>query len=401
MKLYNQQMIKSINKKQVYLLINNYPGISRAEIATSTNLSKTTVSALTDELIQESFIIDTGASGTSRIGRKPNSLYVNDIKNGFIVVNWHKRNIEIALVGAGLGVKEMMDICIDIQMDYVIQIKTAITNFIHDFAVNRSILGICFIVPGIVNQEKKSIYSRVLNFEDDTDIISRLRNAIPNYPIAIFNDTACYAYAENIFGDNDLRNKNYAYLNINEGIGATLVNDGKILRGANGMSTQFGHFSINRNGHKCICGNRGCLENEIGELALPRRINDFGLTSYFENPELVLFRDIGKLAQEDEKSIEVLLDALAQDLGYGLSNLIVMFHPEKIIIGGKGKKLGEIFIEKVRNNVGQVGFMHFVKNVGIEYTSLGEEAAISGAVKYFVDMHFGFIEDMNGKLYLS
>lgn len=60
MKKYNQSLIKDQNKKQVYQLIEDMPGISRAQIAELMKVSKTTVSALADELMQEGFIIDEG-----------------------------------------------------------------------------------------------------------------------------------------------------------------------------------------------------------------------------------------------------------------------------------------------------------------------------------------------------
>ena len=73
-KKYNQLLIKDNNKKQIYQLIEDFPGISRTQIAEQLKLSKTTVSALVDEMRQEMFVIDEGASESSRQGRKPIAL---------------------------------------------------------------------------------------------------------------------------------------------------------------------------------------------------------------------------------------------------------------------------------------------------------------------------------------
>lgn len=399
MKIFSQQIIKSTNKKQIYSLINDIPGISRAQLAAITKLSKTTVSALTDELIQERYIVDEGAAESNKMGRKPNSLAVNSRDNCFVVLNWHKRNAEIALVDAGIHIKQCRDEALDESCDYVPQLKKILTGFIEESCQGKRVLGICIIVPGIIDTEKKSIYSMVLSVEGENNSILRLREKIPDYPMAFFNDTACFAYAENVYGS--MEGKSYVYLNLNEGIGATLVYEGNILKGANGMATQFGHFSIHRDGKPCICGNRGCLENEIGELALTRRAKELGVSDRFGETDYIMFRDVGRLAERQDEKALMLMDALAQDLSFGLSNLIVMFHPECIVIGGMGRKLGQLFLDKVVGYVKETGFLQFVSDVELKYTSLKEEAVLLGAAKYFTDMHLQFMEDMQDKLILS
>ena len=87
------------------MLISENPGISRVNLAARTELSKTTVSALVDELIQEGRIVDEGAVESKRQGRRPNSLAVNDRRDCVIVLNWRKRTIQVSLVSAGFEVE--------------------------------------------------------------------------------------------------------------------------------------------------------------------------------------------------------------------------------------------------------------------------------------------------------
>ena len=103
--MINQQVIKAVNKKKIYMLISENPGISRVNLAARTELSKTTVSALVDELIQEGRIVDEGAVESKRQGRRPNSLAVNDRRDCVIVLNWRKRTIQVSLVSAGFEVE--------------------------------------------------------------------------------------------------------------------------------------------------------------------------------------------------------------------------------------------------------------------------------------------------------
>lgn len=394
----NQQLIKSGNKKKLYMLIAENPGISRANLAAVTKLSKTTVSALVDELIQGGHIVDEGTMESQGIGRKPNSLRVNQRDEGVIVLNWKKRTIQLALVSAAFEILAFDEETIDYSQDCVTQIKGLLDGFIFQYASKKYILGICLVIPGMIDNVNKRIISMVLPIDREEPIIEKLREAIKDYPIAIFNDSACFAYAENTFGE--VKAKNYFYLNISEGIGACLVQDGEFLRGATGMGMQFGHFSIDRDGELCACGNRGCLENRIGEIALAMRAQECGALEAFEGSEQILFRDVGRLATEGNPKVIALVEALARDLGYGLCNLITLFHPEAIIIGGMGLKLGEVFLKQVIHEVKSVGFQIFASDVDISFTRLKEDALFQGAVKYYLDMHYDFTEDMNGKLFL-
>jgi len=387
-----------MNKKQIYRIINDCMGISRVKIAGITKLSKTTVSALVDELIREGYIIDEGAIESKRQGRKPNSLIVNYQLCFIVVINCHKHNLEIALVNSAIHIIFCREVPLTDSEDYIAQLKIIFENFITDNCIGLRILGVCVVVPGIVDAEKEKIISLVLSLEDDNHAIQQLREAISDYPLAIFNDSACLAYAENIFGA--MQKDNGAYININEGVGAALYSDGKMFRGANGMATQFGHFSIDPKGAACICGNRGCLENAIGELALEKRIKENGLTNLFKDKKPILFRDVGDLAKARNEPVLQMLDQLALDFSYGLGNLITLFHPKLIIIGGTGRKLGLVFLDNVKRHLKATGFQPFVMDVDIQYTKLDEGAVLRGAAKYFLDTHFNFEDTTSSKLFL-
>lgn len=398
MGVYNQQTIKAVNKKNIYMLINADPGISRIQLANVTNLSKTTVSALVDELIQEGYITDEGSVESNRQGRKPNSLVVNSDGNCFIVINWRKRILETAIVTSSFEVEHVNETEVKTGENYAAQIENQIRECIEHKCENKKILGICLVVPGMIDSEQEEIISMVLTLDEKQKVIQELRTRIPGYPLAVFNDTACLAYAENAFGD--MKGRNYVYLNMNEGVGAALVYEGNILKGATGMGTQFGHFSVDKNGEKCVCGNRGCLENRIGELALAKIAKECNAEETFQNFSPILFKHVGSLAVEGNQDAMKIIEALVTDLSYALGNLIAMFNPESVVIGGMGRKLGDIFLNELQKNVKATGFQQFVSKVDIRFTRLKEEALLQGAAKYYMDMHYKFLEDMTDKLFL-
>ncbi|MCB7319205.1 ROK family transcriptional regulator [Lacrimispora sp. 210928-DFI.3.58] len=394
MKKYNQILIKNNNKKQVYQLIEDIPGISRTQIADQMKVSKTTVSALVDELMQEGYVVDEGASVSNRQGRKPNSLTVNSRDNVVIVLNWHKDSLEIGLVDSAMNITMCREYDMRNKADALAELGACFESFQESQCVGVKVMGVCVIVPGMIDERHDKIISVVLPAgEQGSYRISRLREMIKGYPLAILNDTACFAYAENAFGN--LESKNYIYININDGVGAALLHGGVLLGGASGMSTQFGHVSVDRNGYPCMCGNRGCLENQIGELALPRLFEEFGLENRKIAGEKLLFKDLVALVKAGDAKAEALMAAMAEDLAYALCNAASLFHPEAVIIGGIGRKLGDTFLAMLKEKMGQMGFRQFVSDVDTEYTTLGEASVVRGAAKYYINQYFRF-NDMDG-----
>ncbi len=96
--MINQQLIKDTNMKQLYSSIYTNPGISRAALAKQSQLSKTTVSTLVDELIERKFVVDGGIGESESTGRKPNCLYVRTNSYYVVVLNWVENTICACLI---------------------------------------------------------------------------------------------------------------------------------------------------------------------------------------------------------------------------------------------------------------------------------------------------------------
>ncbi len=392
MKKYNQILIKDNNKKLIYQLIEEFPGISRVRLAEQLKLSKTTVSALVDELLQENYVIDQGAQVSSHQGRRPNSLMVNNKNNYIIVINWRKDNAEIALVDSAMNINFCKAYDMKNTSDSLGKLGSCYQDFIESECVSIRILGVCVIFPGMIDEKHDRLISVVLPNEKSGNYrISRLKKIIKEYPLAILNDTACFAYAENVF--EKLNEDSYIYININDGVGAAIIHDGHLLSGASGMASQFGHFSVDRNGHSCACGNKGCLENQIGEMALPRLFQQYGIKSPRKDGEKIMFKDLAQLVKKGDENAAKLMEAMAEDFAYALCNAIALFHPKFVVIGGIGRKLGDDFLTMVRQNMKSFGFQQFVSDVEVIYTKLGEASVVRGAAKYYMNSYFRF-DDM-------
>lgn len=336
--MITQHLIRSGNLRQIYQLIDQNIGISRARLAKITKLSKTTVSSLVDELIAGGYVLDCGAGASQQQGRRPNVLRVNGAGNVVAVISWRRARLDIALVAADSKVLLRSQVPLAEQDDGVEKITRAFFETLLPAVGSARLMGVSIIIPGIVDGERGRILSTVIGVGFEDPVVERLGRALAGYPVCFLNDTACFAYAESVF--TRIEEKYFAYINVSKGVGACLFADGKMLRGAGAMATQFGHYSIDRNGPECPCGNRGCLERIVGENALGERAAACGLDVSVLAGRKLLYSDVGAMAQNGDVQARALIRGLAQDLAYGVSNLISLFNPSLIIIGGTGVKLG-------------------------------------------------------------
>lgn len=399
MRVMNQHSIKYHHIKWIYTLVSRGQAVSRVQLAQMTGLSKTTVSALVEELIQNGYLIEKGTDNASSPGRKAHLLRINGEGNLVAVVAWHRHELCGALIDAQNRTVMRCEAAMPENGDYVEETVRLLKENLLLQAKHSRVLGVCVVVPSMVDDRKQQIISTVLGLEEGNDAVQRLRKALPGYPMAILNDTACYAYAEYMLGD--IAEDEYIFVNIGKGVGAVLLSKGVMLRGANGMTTQFGHSSVDRNGPLCSCGNRGCLERMIGEGALPELVEKFGLQEAFAGVRKIRFRDLGALTAANDERALALAEHLAEDLAYGLSNLITLFNPQLVVIGGYGMHMGEAFLAFVNQRLKHMGFPQFVQDTRLRFARVDEHAELSGAAGYYLDRHFVFDGSMNDKLILT
>ena len=202
MKFINQQLIKDTNMKHLYTSIYHNPGISRAHLSKQTALSKTTVSTLIDELIERNFILDGGAGESGTTGRKPNQLYIRRNSHFVVVFNWYENRIYTHLVDIA-GTSVFQEACELKQGEaYVSASRNCFQNSVLQHCAPDEILGICVVIAAMIDEKHGEIYSTTISLPsmEGSQILDSLKEAFPDYPVDLLNDTACYSYAEKIYG---------------------------------------------------------------------------------------------------------------------------------------------------------------------------------------------------------
>ncbi|QLQ11440.1 MAG: ROK family glucokinase [Nocardioidaceae bacterium] len=178
-------------------------------------------------------------------------------------------------------------------------------------------------------------------------------------PVVVDNDANAAGLAECRFGAG-VGHRYVMCATLGTGIGGALLIDGRIHRGANGMAGEFGHIQMVEGGHRCPCGNRGCLEQYASGRALEREARELiaanspvahRLTEICDgDPTKLTGPDVTDAAKEgDPLSIELLAD-VGHWLGVGLAGFAAAFDPSLVIIGGGVSDAGNLLLEPTRKS---------------------------------------------------
>jgi glucokinase len=180
-------------------------------------------------------------------------------------------------------------------------------------------------------------------------------------PIFVENDANAAALGEYMFGAGR-GSREVVYLTISTGIGGGVISDGKILTGISGTAAELGHITIDWRGERCNCGNIGCLERITSGTAIARKANraiaegkgDELLTfarTHQQNtgdPRITIELTARTVALAAEAGIPLARDIIAtaaEALGIGLVNIIHIFNPEIIILGGGVTQMGPLLLD--------------------------------------------------------
>lgn len=234
---------------------------------------------------------------------------------------------------------------------------------------NIESIGIAF--PGTVS-ETSVIKAENLGIEN-LEIVTELRKKF-NLPIYIENDAKCAAIAEKEFGS--LKKYDDAlFLIIGTGVGGAVFLDGKLLKPKRYSGFEVGHMVINKNGIKCNCGRKGCFETYCSMRRLKEKISkEFNLNTI----DGIKIREFLDKNQENDKLNEI-LDEYIQDLQTGIANLINIFEPQVISIGGSFGHYG-ILLKKLQDKISKKTELYNKEQIPeIIVADLKNDAGIIGA----------------------
>jgi glucokinase len=205
----------------------------------------------------------------------------------------------------------------------------------------------------------------------------------------VINDANAAALGEFYFGA--ARGvRNFIYITLSTGIGGGIVIDGKIYSGAIGVAGEVGHMTIDDEGPICTCGNRGCWEMLASGTALARearhRIKEGVRTSILEyakgDVEKVTAQVIHNAAEQGDSLAKELIAQTGYYVGVGLVNLINIFNPELIVIGGGLSNIGDMLLEPAFKVARERAYKEAFQAVRFASAGLGRNSGVLGAAAF-------------------
>jgi glucokinase len=205
----------------------------------------------------------------------------------------------------------------------------------------------------------------------------------------LINDAKAAALGECSFGAGRGVN-NLVYLTVSTGIGGGIIIDDKLYFGSSGSAGEVGHMTIDVNGPKCNCGNIGCWETLASGTAVARearrRISGGERSSLTETVEGriedITAEKVGAAAQLGDSLALDIIGKAANYLGVGMVNLVNIFNPDVIIIGGGMAKVGDLLLNPAKQIVRERAFLVSAQAVRIVLAQLGDYAGVLGAAVF-------------------
>nr|PZN03664.1 MAG: serine/threonine protein kinase [Bacillota bacterium] len=385
----NSKYVKKINRMTVLNLIKQHEVVSRQELAELTGLTPPAITGIIRELMEIGLVKEVGLA-KSRGGRRPVKLKFNP-EAGYVL------GIEVTRFETSVCVADLMNVPaqinkIDLDMT---EPETGIPLLINTIKQildqgtreRKNFLGIGVAFPGLLSVKEGKVKRSInLGLKWKGYRVKKAFESNWNLPVFVENNSNASALAERWFGG-AVSYRDLVYINLGEGISAGIIMDDRILHGFQGHAGEIGHIVMVENGPLCNCGNRGCLESMYGVPALLRKVNselplikkDDPLKEAWQTKGKIGIEDVEKCACVEGSYAHELLRQMARHVGLAIADVVNLYNPEAVFLGGKMAKAMGFFMDVIKDTVLTHAFPEIASSTIIELSTLGEKSGVIGA----------------------
>ncbi|QBX54505.1 ROK family transcriptional regulator [Nocardioides seonyuensis] len=363
-----------VKTSDVFELLRDGSPKTRAELARSTGLARSTIAARIDTLIRLGLVAPYG-DAVSTGGRPPSLLALNPTARVVVGVDLgatHARAVLTDLSGRILA-EEREDLDIAEGPEKVLGWVTRTVRSLLRREKRRiaDLAAIGIGLPGPVEHATgRAINPPIMPGWDRYDVPARVRRDL-DVPVLIDNDVNIMALGEKHahFPDVD----DLVFIKVSTGIGAGIISGGSLQRGAMGTAGDVGHVRLRRaDGVACRCGNEGCLEAVAASPALTAELRSVGEDVHSGSDVVDLVRS-GNVA-----AIQVVRQA-GRDMGEVVAMVVNFINPSVVVVGGALSAAGEHLIAGIRETVYQRSLPLATEHLRIVPSAAGERAGVIGA----------------------
>jgi predicted NBD/HSP70 family sugar kinase len=363
--------------------------ISRAEIARKAGLSRSTVSEIIGELLPTGLVAEIGA-GPSRGGRRP--IVLEFQVDAYVVLGVEMGANHVCVALTDLRGRVLNWICRPHPVrDDPRGARGVITELCMkslDPKVTGGIplAGIGVGTPSPVDPARPYHMDEVVMPAWGGDLgLQHLAETL-DVPLMVDNDANLGALAEHWWGAGR-EIDNFVYIKLATGIGAGVVFDGEVRRGATGVAGEIGHVAIDPRGERCVCGLRGCLATKVGASALLERIARLAAAEP-GHPAAAgpwAMRDLLEAALAGDELVLSVVREAGESLGIAVSGLLNVLNPALVVIGGDLARLGPLLIDPLQESIRQRTLVSSMAAAEIRTSELGPQTIAVGAATMILE----------------
>ncbi len=351
---------------------------TRSQLTAITGLNRSTVADLIGELLGLGLVDEAPGAAASGPGRPSPVVHLRPEGSVVLAVEISVDSIALATIGIGGRIYNQVRIArprghFD-PAATIGDIAELARPLLDALPAGHRLVGVGAAVVGIVRRRDGLVHLAPNLGWVELPLGGMLTEALDlGVPVRVANDADLGALGEQRRGGLG-RVRHLVYVSGEVGIGAGVIVDGDPLLGSAGYAGEAGHTLVNPNGQQCRCGSTGCWETEAGEIALLRRAAVEATTG------LAAVEEVARLANDRDEETLAAIAATGRWLGIGISNLINLFNPEVIVLGGLYHRLFEYLEESV-----VAGAQHAVaasrSMAEIRRSAIGANAPLVGAAE--------------------
>jgi glucokinase-like ROK family protein len=353
----NKKLIRAINRFKILQTIRDHKLISRVDITKTTGLSQATVTGITASLIDEGLLLEK-RPGASEGGRPPILIALNPDGAYAVGVYLSISQINVVIIDLEATIRASYEMPLEKQNYAPEAIADKIVQAVQEcmwqanFSRNQ-ISGIGIALPGFVDSQTGLI--RFLpDYQWEKVNLRDLVHKNIDHPTYIENSANSLTLAEQWFGEGRGVD-NFIVVTLEYGVGMGIMINGQLYRGHKGTAGELGHTTIETDGPLCLCGKKGCIEAIVGNNAILREAEAAAQKAEWKPNNLtgITIEEVILAAREGAPCLRNIFARAGRVLAIGLSNLIRIFNPAKIIISGRGVNAGDLLFDSMYNTIPQ------------------------------------------------
>ena len=384
----SQDQIKEMNRANIIKIIKQYGEITKQDIAAALKLSIPTVTANTNQLVEEGLVEEAGV-GDSTGGRKP--MIFKFVENAQYSIGVNITPNRITLLLCNLNNSILDETAFPYEEEYSFEDMLAHLHREINLLLSRNqihkekVSGVGIALPGLVDEDRlvleyaPNIGVRDFDFKTFQEQLQ--------LKLFIENEANVAAYAEIEMGKlGDMRN--VVYLSITEGIGAGIIIDRYIYKSVNKKAGEFGHMRVSNEDSPCNCGRMGCWEIFASKKALLRYFNHYtgSNTSSLEQ----VFCEESFNTPETQAALEEYI----RHLFVGIENIILALSPEFVVLGGELGKYGKQMLKMINPTNHMKSRIIEYEGAKIVFSHLQDKGAVIGAALLPFDGLFNYTKNV-------